>query len=111
MGSLFGSLFRVAVPVFKSTVAPALKRGAKALAKEVISKGPQMVTDALSDQGVPPSKRAKMATSRLINKGAKGLRDMIDNPQPVKQRKTIKRSRRSARKPVRQLNRKTTIFD
>ena len=47
LGGLFGSLFRAAVPVFKGTVAPMLKRGAKAVAREALSTGVGVAGDML----------------------------------------------------------------
>ena len=88
LGGIFSSLFRAAMPVFKS-VAPVLKRGAKAVAREAITTGAQIASDALAgdDWKESAAKHGNLASQRLLKKGAKNLINMVG---PVKKRKAGK---------------------
>ena len=99
LGGIFSSLFRAAVPIFK-TVSPVLKQGAKAVAREAISTGAQIASDALKGDNWKESaaKRTNLASQRLINMGAEKLDAMLRPPPKYinsnrKRTKSIKASR------------------
>ena len=107
LGGIFSSLFRAAIPIFKS-VSPALKQGAKALAREAITTGANIATDALKgeDWKESASKHSKAAAKTLISSGASKLTRMLDDKRNVpnsntrrynKRRKTIKASKLNKR--------------
>ena len=79
IGGLFGKIFRAAVPVFKGTVAPALKRGAKAVAREALSTGVGIASDMLDGGSGSKSarRRGSAAAKRLGRKGVNSLRGML----------------------------------
>ena len=106
LGGLFGRLFRAAVPLFKTTVAPALKTVGKSIAREAIKAGTDVATDVLEGESVHDSvgRHANSAASRLVQLGSKRLQNMLDSPKPLRRerlgppprkrrRKTIKGSR------------------
>jgi hypothetical protein len=100
LGGIFGRLFRAAVPVFKNTVSPLLKRGAKAVAKEALRTGVGVATDLLDGGSARQSveKRGNLAARRLMRKGAAKMDAMLSEPAryrgpPRKRRKTIKGKR------------------
>ena len=79
LGGLFGSIFRAAVPVFRSTVAPALKKGAKALAREALTTGVNVAGDVLRGSNVKESfqQRLPAAANRIRKKGLRKLESML----------------------------------
>jgi len=88
LGGIFASLFKAAMPVLKS-VAPVLKRGAKAVAKEAITTGAQIASDALAGDNWKDSaaKHGTAATKRLVKKGTKNLVGMM-SAKPIKRNRT-----------------------
>ena len=100
LGGIFARLFRAAVPVFKNTVSPLLKRGAKAVAREALKTGVGVATDVLDGGSAQQSfeKRGNLAARRLMHKGARKMEAMRAVPArktgpPRKRRKTIKGKR------------------
>ena len=95
LGGLFGKLFRAAIPVFKNTVVPVLKRGAKAVAREALTTGVGVASDMLDGgSGVESlQRRLPDAGKRLGNKGVRQLSRMLTNPSKAskRKRKSIKR--------------------
>ena len=77
--------------MFKNTVAPMLKRGAKAAAKEALKTGVGVASDMLEGRSVHESIHTRLpaAGKRLARRGIKRMNKMIDAP-PQKRRKTIK---------------------
>lgn len=97
LGGLFGKLFRAAVPVFRNTVSPMLKRGAKAVAREALNTGVGVASDMLDGGSLQESfeRRGHTATKRLMQKGAAKMNAMLGQSHqrtgPArKRRKTIK---------------------
>ena len=97
LGGLFGRLFRAAVPLFKNTVSPLLKRGAKAMAREALKTGVGVANDLLDGGSFQNSleRRGKLAARHLMNRGAAKMDGMLAKParrkSPArKRRKTIK---------------------
>ena len=101
LGNIFASLFRTIAPVFKSTVAPMVKQGAKALAKEAISTGAQMATAAIAGDDPRIKDRTKEATKRLLLQGAKKLTSAFEKPKtiPVKRKKIARSSKKYLKRP------------
>lgn len=95
LGGLFGSLFRAAMPVFRNTVAPMLKSGAKAVAKEALRTGVGVASDMLSGQSGLESIEARlpMAGERLVKRGIRKLTNIVE-PRRKPRRKNIKGRRR-----------------
>jgi hypothetical protein len=93
LGGLFGKLFGAAVPLFKNTVAPMLKKGAKAVAREAVRTGVGVAGDMLHGHSGTESyeRRSGAAVNRLGQRGVKKLSRMIDKPK-VTRRKTIRRA-------------------
>ena len=91
LGGLFGKLFRAAVPVFRNTVAPVLKKGAKAVAREALTTGVGVANDMLDGGSAMESisRRLPEARRRLVQKGVRGVKRMIDKPRK-KGRKSIR---------------------
>ena len=83
LGGLFGKLFRAAVPLFKSSVAPMLKRGAKAVAREALSTGVGVANDMLDGRNGVASlqRRLPTAANRLASKGVRKMARMLNEPQ------------------------------
>ena len=102
LGGLFGRLFRAAVPVFKSTVAPALKRGAKAIAREALRTGVGVATDALDGQNALHSldKHSRAAAKSLINQGSRKLDAILTNPPPLRRQRRIRAPPKKRRKTI-----------
>jgi hypothetical protein len=97
LGGLFGKLFRTAIPVFRNTVSPILKRGAKAVAREALNTGVGVASDLLDGGSLQDSveRRGQIAAQRLMQKGAAKMNAMLNQPTrrstPArKRRKTIK---------------------
>ena len=69
--------------MFKNTVAPVLKRGAKTLAKEALSTGLGVASDMLEGGSGRESleRRGKVAARRLGRRGVKKLQGMLDEPR------------------------------
>lgn len=106
LGGIFSSIYRAAVPLFRMA-RPIVQSGAKELAKEAITAGAKVATDALrgEDWQESASRNANVAAQRLVNRGAVKLGSMLDgkkttSPVPNKRRKTIKASRRKRRKDI-----------
>lgn len=96
LGGLFGRLFRAAVPVFKQTVASALKNAGKAAAKEALLTGVQVANDLMDGQSLGSSleNRVPKATNRLAQKSARKLRSILEDRQPRRpMRKSKKKSK------------------
>ena len=79
LGGLFGRLFRAAVPIFRGTVAPALKKVGKKVAKEALTTGVGMATDLLDGQSIEESlqNRLPSAANRMAIQGAKHLQRVL----------------------------------
>jgi hypothetical protein len=97
LGGLFAKLFRAAVPVFKNTVSPMLKKGAKAVAREALKTGVGVASDLLDGGSLQQSvgRRGQGAARRLMKKGASRMEAMLAEPSrrrgpAAKRRKTIK---------------------
>lgn len=88
LGGIFASLFKAAMPVLKS-VAPVLKRGAKAVAREAITTGAQVATDALAGEDWKKSaaKHSNLVARRLVKKGAQNLSSMLNERNITTKRK------------------------
>ena len=85
-GGLFRSLFRAAVPLFKS--------GAKAVGKQLFHTGVDMLNDVSQGQDlkVAAKRRFKEAGKNLTDKAAIKMKSMIGSGRRNKKRKTIKSS-------------------
>ena len=101
LGGLFGKLFRAAVPIFKHTVTPVLKRGAKFVAKEALKTGVGVAGDMLDGQSGLESlkRRGKAGAQRVAREGLNRMEGMLSGRKrtrapkrrgPGKRRKTIK---------------------
>lgn len=91
LGGLFGRLFRAAVPLLKNTVAPALKKGAKAVAREALSTGVGVLEDVIEGESAADSinRRVPEAARDLARRGIRRTKKMIDNPRrPAKRRRS-----------------------
>ena len=99
LGSIFGSLFKSAVPL--------LKRGAKTLGREALKTGLNLASDVMEGQNV-----TQAAKSRLKSTGQNLLQKAMDTVGPPGER-SIKRAAKR-RKPRRRLtklrNRSKDIF-
>ena len=95
LGGLFGKLFRTAVPIFRNTVMPVLKKAGKEVAKEALTTGVGVATDLLDGESLSSSvqQRLPTAANRMARKGARELQIMLDGGVPKKRRK-IASSRR-----------------
>ena len=98
LAGLFGKIFRAAVPVFKGSVQPMLKKGAKAVAKQALTTGMNVANDMLSGESGSKSigRRLPMAARKLSHKGVRALHGMISNNVPH-QRKGVRRVRKTGR--------------
>lgn len=96
LGGIFGSLFRAAMPVFRTTIAPMLKTGAKAIASEALTTGVGVANDMLAGQSGRESleSRLPMAGDRLARRGIKKLTNILE-PRRKPRRKNIKGRRRN----------------
>lgn len=96
IGGLFGKLFRAAVPMFKSSIKPMLKKGAKAVAKEALTTGVSVANDMLDGRSGSESVKAHlpMAAGRLRRRGVKALKRMINQPNGSKRKKRRSHVRR-----------------
>jgi hypothetical protein len=92
LGGLFGKIFRAAVPLLKGTVAPMLKTGAKAVAKEALRTGVGVAGDMLEGgSGVESFKlRGKAGARRLAQQGVRKMEKMF-NDAPAKRRRVRSR--------------------
>lgn len=92
IGGIFGSLFRSLVPLMRNTVGPALKHGAKAVAREAVRAGAGVASDVLSGQTLEDSirRRGKQSTGRLVNRGKRKLASALAQHPPKRARKSIK---------------------
>jgi len=94
IGGLFRSLFRVAIPLFKS--------GAKAIGKQMLKSGVDLVNDVAQgvDVQTAAKQRLKEAGKVLANKATTKVRTMIGSGKKNKKRKQSKRGiiSRSAKK-------------
>ena len=97
LGGIFGRLFRAAIPVFKNTVSPLIKRGAKAVAREALTTGVGVASDLLDGGNLQESieRRGQSAAKRLMQKGTAKMNVMLDQSprriSPARKRiKTIK---------------------
>ena len=94
IGGLFRSLFRVAVPLFKS--------GAKAIGKQVLKSGVGLVNDLAHgvDVKTAAKQRLKEAGRSLADKANTKVKTMIGSGQRNKKRKHLKKTliSRSAKK-------------
>ena len=107
LGGIFSSIFRTVAPVFRGVVAPLIKRGAKAAAKEAVTAGAQIATDALAGKslGAAVKQRSEQAVNRLVQQGHRNVVRMLNAPKPrkvpqkrikgPKNRKTATRTKRS----------------
>ena len=88
LGGLFGRLFRAAVPIFRGTVAPALKKVGKKVAKEALTTGVGMASDLLDGQSIEQSlhNRLPSAANRMAVQGAKHLQRVITNSMTSQRR-------------------------
>ena len=95
LGGLFGSLFRAAIPVFKNTVAPVLKQGAKAVAKEALRAGVGVASDLLDGQSVHDSANARLSAAgkQLARRGIRKANKLLDEPK----RRRVYKGRKSIR--------------
>ena len=87
LGGLFSSLFRSAIPVFRNTVAPVLKKGAKALAKEALNVGVGVGGDLLSGEAFQDSVKRRVNTSarKMAKQGVRKLGKLVGStnvPRP-----------------------------
>lgn len=96
LGGLFGRLFRAAVPIFRHSVAPVLKKAGKELAKEALTTGVGVANDMLAGENFKDSARARLntAANRMTKRGVKALEKMMDPPKP-KRRPAARRGRKS----------------
>lgn len=103
LGGLFGRIFRAAVPVFRNTVAPMMKRAGKEVAKEALTTGVRVAGDMLEGESVGESlqRRLPTAANRMATKGVRSLEKMLSAQRPVRKRKSghrvslAKRARKS----------------
>ena len=102
LGGLFGRLFRAAVPVFKTTVAPVLKSAGKSIAREALKSGTDMAADVLKGESVKDSfgRHANSAAGRLVELGSKRLHTMLDSPQPIRKGRLGTPARKRRRKTI-----------
>ena len=97
LGGLFGKLFRSAIPVFRNTVAPLLKKAGKEVAKEALTTGVGVATDLLDGQTFSSSVQHRLPTAanRMATKGANQLHHMLTgNFSPKRKRKRVSSGRR-----------------
>ena len=85
------------MPVFKNTVAPMLKSGAKAVAREALKTGVGVAGDLLDGESARHSleQRLPRAGRSLAKRGVNKIQSMLDGPPKKKRavkkrRKTIK---------------------
>lgn len=85
-GGLFRSLFRAAVPLFKS--------GAKAVGKQLFHSGVNVINDLSRGENikVATKRRLKEAGQSLTDKAATKLKTMIGSGRPRKKRKLTKKT-------------------
>ena len=102
LGGLFGRLFRAAVPIFRNTVAPVMKKAGKEVAKEALSTGVGVAKDMLEGEDFSTSAKARLntAANRMAKRGVRALEHMIDEP-PRKQRRVNRSGRGSLSKAKR----------
>jgi len=92
IGGIFGSLFRSLVPLMRNTVAPALKQGAKAVAREAVRASAGVASDVLDGQTLEDSirRRGKQSTGRLVKQGKRKLATALAGHPSKRARKGIK---------------------
>ena len=114
LGGLFGKLFRAAVPIFRNTVSPVLKKAGKAVAKQALSTGVGVASDLLDGQTIGHSlnQRLPTAANEMAFKGATHLQQMLANrnPPPSKRRKHSKQSKKRVARKVRKTIKGHDIF-
>lgn len=104
LGGLFGKLFRAAVPVFRHTVAPMLKKAGAEVAKEALTSGVGVATDMLEGESFGNAARSRLntAANRMANRGVRALEQMVASPTPRRRRRpATKRPTGAAVKRVR----------
>ena len=82
LGGLFGRLFRAAIPVFRTTGAPALKKAGKEVAKEPLTTGVGLASDMLEGESFGNAARSRLntAANRMADRGVKALERMVASP-------------------------------
>ena len=106
LGGLFGRMFRAAVPLFRTTVAPVLKKAGRELAKEALHTGVGVGTDLLDGKSLGDSVKGRLntAANRMATKGARSLQGMLTGPYgaPRKRGRSVRRvnAAKRARKTI-----------
>lgn len=92
LGGIFSSLFRAAVPLL-SKAAPVLKSAAKAVAREAVRTGVNVLDDVMDGSSVSDalSHRGQEAAKRVARKGVKRLKRMVNTPKGIKRKRIVHR--------------------
>ena len=92
LGSFLGGLFRRVFPLFKS--------GAKAIGKEALSTGVNLLRDAITGKSMKDSVRSRIteAGTSLTSKAARKMESMVGSGYKVPKRKRRAQSRTSTKR-------------